>query len=455
MSPSPAVDPEALRDALAGDVVAPGEDAWDGARQAWNLVADQRPALVVLAATPADIAATVRFARANGLRVAPQSTGHGAASLGDLAGAILLRTGRLSGVAIDADARTAQVGAGARWGDVVAAAGESGLAAMHGFAGGVGVAGYTLGGGLGWLGRLHGFASSHVRSFDIVTAGGRQRHVDAEHEPELFWALRGGGGGPVVVTSLELELLPLREAYAGSLMWPLESASEIVQAYREWIASVPDELTSTLRLMRYPPLPELPEALRGKQLVVVTLAFTGSHAEGDAQVAPLRALGPRHLDTLATVPATALGAIAGDPEGPLPGTGDSLLLDAFTAEAAAAFAELGGPGVESPFTQLEIRHLGGALRDAGAGAAGGLEADALVYAVGVPVTPEVDVALHASLAAVRERLAPWTAARGPLLTFAEQQSGLGASFTGEVAERLAGVAAHYDPDGVLLANHVD
>ncbi len=457
MSEPPAVDVEPLRKALSGDIVTSADPAWDVARQAWNLAADQQPALVVVAATADDVAATVRFARERGLRVAPQNTGHGAMSLGDLAGTILLRTSALNDIAVDPAARTAQVGAGARWRDVVAATAEHGLACLHGFSGGVGVAGYILGGGLGWLARREGFASSHVRSFDVVTAGGEHRHVDAGHDPDLFWALRGGGGNAVVVSAIEIDLFPLREVFAGTLMWPLERASEVVHAYREWIAGLPDTVTSTVRLMRYPPLPELPDPIRGRQLVVVTLAFTGSESDGNALVAPLRAIRPAHLDTLATIPASALGELAGDPPGPLPGIGDSVLLEAFAPEVAEAFVELAGPGVESPLIQFEIRHLGAALGSVNpaGGAAGALTAEAIVYGVGVPVTPEVGKAIHATLDAASARLAPWTSALAAPLTFAERQDGLRASFPPDVADRLARIGAGYDPDGLFVANHAD
>lgn len=398
----------------------------------------------------------MRFARAHDLAVAAQGTGHGATSLGDLAGAILLRTHRLAGVAVDPGARTARVQAGALWRDVVGAAGEHGLVGLHGFSGEVGVAGYVLGGGLGWLARRDGLASSHIRSFDVVTAEGEQLHVDAAREPDLFWALRGGGGGPVIVTSLELELLPLREAFAGALMWPIERAGEIVHAYRAWIAGAPDAVTSTLKLVRFPPLPDVPEPLRGRALVSVTLVFTGSETEGEALVAPLRAVAPPYLDTLATVPATALGDIAGDPPGPLAGIGGSVLLDTFPAEAADALIDLAGPDVESPLTALEVRQLGGALRSAtpDPGAAGMIEAEALVYAVGTPVTPEAGAAIRSTLDAVSERLAPWVGPRATLLSFDEQRPGLRGSFPSDVADRLASVAAAYDPDGRFLANHV-
>ena len=449
-------DLDTLRAALAGDVVAPGDAAWDEARQAWNLAADQRPALVVRAGADDDLAATLRYAAANDLRVAPQGTGHGAMPLGDLSDAILLRTGGLTGVTVDPAARTARVRAGTLWRDVAAAAGEHGLVCLHGMSGGVGVAGYTLGGGLGWLARRHGFASTHVRSFEVVTAAGEALHVDAEHEPDLFWALRGGGGGPVVVRSLEFALFPLRAVYGGALMWPIEQAGEIVHAYRAWIAGLPDTVTSTIKLVRFPPFPQVPEPLRGRALVSVGLVSSGDVGEGDELVAPLRAIAPRYLDTLGEVPAPALGELAGDPVDPVPGLGATLLLDTFTAETADAYVELAGPGADIPLVALDIRHLGGALRrpQADPGAAGAVEAEAIVYGVGVPITEEVGAAIQATHAGVRERLAPWTAARRALLTFDEADGGLRGSFPPEVADRLARVQAAYDPDGRLLANHV-
>jgi FAD/FMN-containing dehydrogenase len=456
MSDPPVVDLAPLRATITGDVVTPADAHWDAARRAWNLVADQRPALVIVADAVDDVAATVRFARANGLRVAPQSTGHGATSLGDLSGTILLRTSRLSDVGIDPAAGTARVQAGARWDGVVSAAGEHGLVCLHGMSGAVGVAGYTLGGGIGWLARRHGFAASHVRSFDVVTADGQPRHVDAEHEPDLFWALRGGGGGPAIVTGLELELFPLREAFGGALMWPIEQASEIVHAYRAWIATVPDTLTSTMKLMRFPPLPDVPEPLRGKALVAITLVLTDSEARGNQLVAPLRAVAAPYLDTLGMVPGAALGDLSGDPSDPMPGLGKGELLGAFTAEAADAYLALAGPDVESPLTALEIRHLGGALRTAtpDPGAAGPLEAEVLVYGVGVPVTPEVGAVIHTALDAVSARLAPWVDARPSLLTFDERGLGLRRLFGPDVADRLARVTAAYDPDGLFVANQV-
>ena len=449
-----------LRGAIAGTVVKPADPDWDDARAAWNLTVDQRPALVVRAAASEDIDATLRFAAAGDLRVAVQSTGHGATSLGALDGVILLRTAGLDEVLVDPDARTARVQAGALGRHVTAAAAPHGLVWPHGLSKGVGVGGYLLGGGIGWLSRSHGFASSHVRSLEVVTADGERHVVDAEHEPELFWALRGGGGGQAIVTTFELELFELRDAFAGSMFWPIEHAGELVHAYRAWTAAAPDAVTSTLKLVRFPPLETIPQPLRGQAFVVITLAFAGAEAEGAELVAPLRAVAKPYLDTIATIAASELGDISGDPQDPTPGLGRAVLLDTFTAEAADAFLELGGPNADTPLISLEIRHLDGALRSSGGsstadpGAAGPLDSEVLIHAAGAATTPQATSAVRAAFDAMSDRLAPWIGARRTLLAFDEEGPGLRSAFTDPVADRLARATARYDPDGRLLANHV-
>jgi FAD/FMN-containing dehydrogenase len=456
MNSSPRIDTGALRTEIKGGIVAPEDPAWDQARQAWNLVADQHPVLVVQAGNADDVAATVRFASAAGLRVAPQCFGHGAASLGDLDHAILLRTTGMTDVSIDLDRRTATVSAGAAWRDLIGPAAEHGLVGLHGMSAGVGVTGYALGGGIGWLSRLHGLASTHIHSLKVVTADGQTRHVDADNEPELYWALRGGGGGPAVVTSMEIALFELRQAYAGTLMWPIQAAREIVHGYREWTLTAPDEVTSTIRLLRFPPLPAIPDQVRGRELVAITLAFTGSEAEGNELVSPLRALGRPYLDTLATIPAPGLAEISGDPQDPTPAIGNGLLLERFTGETADTYLELGGPDSQTPFVQLEIRHLGGALNGTSPepGAAGPLAGQALVFATGVPVDPAVRAALDSAHDALRDRMSPWIGERGALLTFDERVGTLRGAFTAPVADRLAAVTRSHDPDGLFIANHV-
>jgi FAD/FMN-containing dehydrogenase len=447
-------DLTALRAALEGDAVAPDDPGWDAARLPWNLVNDQQPALVVWAQTPDDVVHTLAHARANGLRVAVQGTGHGSSTLGDLTDTVLLRTGRMAAVTVDPEARTARVEAGAPWSAVLPVVTPHGLTALHGSSATVGAAGYTLGGGLGWLARAYGMSANHVRALDVVTADGRVLRVDAEHEPDLFWALRGGGGAHAVVVALELELVPLTEVYGGTLSWPVADAAVVVEAYRRWTETVPDTLTSVFKLSRYPPLPELPEPLRGQTLAQLTFVFDGPPAEGEALVQPMRDAAPPTIDTVGTVPAADLGQLAGDPPGPLPGVGDGLLLEALTPEAAAAYVEVAGPDVQIPLINLQLRHLGGALvvPPPGAGAASHVRGDFLLYGVGMAATPEMAGAVRATLDGIAERMRPYCAG-GPPLTFAERQPGSRASFDGATADRLAAVKATYDPEGLLVGNH--
>ena len=448
------IDVKALRDRLAGDAVVPGDSDWDAARSAWNLTADLQPAAVVLAEHAQDVAATVDFAREHGLRVAPQGPGHGAPLLPALDDVLLLRTRRMTGVEVDAGARTARVQAGALWGDVVPAAAEHGLAALHGSSGTVGVVGYTVGGGVGWLSRKHGFASNAVKRFDVITADGQARTVSADSEPDLFWALRGGGGAFAVVTALEFGLVELREVYAGQLMWPLDLAPQVVDAYREWTAAAPDDLSATVKLMRVPPIPDIPEPLRGRELVAVGMSVLGDEATCRDLVAPMRDVAPTYLDTVETIPAGGLPFVAGDPPNPVPGQGDGLLVTELPAEATDTYVELAGPGATTPLLFLELRQLGGALlqRSPDDGAAEANEGAFGCYGVGMPISPEVQQAITAALGEVKERMAPWASPKSQL-NFAEAQPGTRDSFPDATADRLARIKADYDPEGLIVGNH--
>src|SRR3954470_6935074 len=265
----PAIDIEALRSRLYGDVFGPGDEGWDAARRAWNLAVDQRPAAVALPLTDGDVVEVVNFAREEGLRVAPQGTGHGAAALASLEGTILLSTRHMRGVRIDPRSRRARVRAGAVWADVTAPASAYGLAPLAGSAHDVGVVGYSLGGGLSWLARKHGLACDRVTAIELVPADGDHVRTTAENDPELLDALRGGGGSFGVVTAMEFKLYPIESLTAGAMAWPWERAEEIFNAWREWTKTIPEDITSLCRILQVPPLPDVPEPLRGRQLVVV------------------------------------------------------------------------------------------------------------------------------------------------------------------------------------------
>ena len=340
--------PSRLASVLAGKLVIPEHAGFDEARRAFNLAIDQRPAAVVFPESPQDVAAAVLFAREFDLRVAAQGTGHNAGPLGSLEDAILLKTERMRGVSIDPARRTARVEAGTLWLEVVEAAAQHGLAALAGSSPNVGVVGYTLGGGISFLARKYGLAANHVRAVELVTADGRRVRADREHEPDLFWALRGGGGSFGVVTAIEFELFPITHAYAGILWYPIERGPEVLHAWRELTHSeqLPDELTTIGRFLNLPPLPEIPEPVRGKSFAVVEVYHLGDPADADHLLAPLRALGPSN-DTITTVPMTALHPIHMDPEQPVPYDGDGLLVDHLSTDALDAFAEAAGANAQS------------------------------------------------------------------------------------------------------------
>src|SRR5215471_15794703 len=346
---------EALRAAVAGRVFVPGEAGYDQARRAWNLVVDQRPAVVVEAGSAADVAEAVRFARAHGMRIAPQGTGHGAAPLEPLGGAMLLRTTRMRNVSIDPAARIARAEAGAVWQDVIVQAAEHGLAGLAGSSPNVGVAGYTLGGGLGWLARRYGLAANSVTAAELVTPGGDLVRADAGHESDLFWAVRGGGGGVGVLTALEMRLYPVGELYAGALFFPIGRAAEVLHAWRAWTGTVPDEVSSQGRLVRLPPAPQLPEPLRGRAFVKVEAACLGDAGTGAELTQPLRRLGPE-LDTFAAIPPSALGQLHMDPDQPVPFLGAGVFVSDFPAAAIDALVGLAGPDADTLLVSVEVGH---------------------------------------------------------------------------------------------------
>jgi FAD/FMN-containing dehydrogenase len=441
---------EDLRGRVDGELAAPGDEGWDEARQAWNLAVDQRPAAVALPESAADVVAIVTFARAHGLRVAPQGTGHGAAALGDLEDTILLKTARMRGVSVDPEARVARVEAGAVWLEVTEAAAEHGLAALAGSSPDVGVVGYTLGGGLSWLSRKYGLGTNRVRAIDVVTASGELVRTDWAEEPDLFWALRGGGGAFGVVTAIELDLFPIDQLYAGLLWFPVERAAEVLKAWRAWAATVPDEMTSVGRILQFPPIPELPEEIRGRSFVVVQAFWLGDEAEGARLLEPLRALGPA-LDTVAPTPARELWRVHMDPEQPVPGAGDGQLLDDVDDDLIDAVV---ARTVGSPLLSVELRHLGGEIARARShhGALASFEAQFALFAVGMAPVPEAKAAVEAASAALLEAVGPW-AADHTYLNFAETRRKPASLFSSASYHRLRQIKAIVDPHDTIRSNH--
>jgi hypothetical protein len=440
--------------AIAGRIATPNDPDWDEARAGWNLAADQRPEAVAFVESADDVAKTVRFAADNDLRVAGQGTGHGAVALGSLEGSILLKTERMREITVDPDTQTARVEAGVLVLELSEAAQAHGMSSMPGSSPDVGVTGYTLGGGLSWLGRRYGFACNRVRAIELVTAAGEPRTVDAENDPDLFWALRGGGGGYAIVTALQLELVPISEIYAGALVFPAELGADAVRAYRDWAAGVSDDVTSVVRFITPPPIPDVPEPIRGRPLLTIDGACIGSQADGEATVAPLRKLGETIMDTWGQIPSEGLCRIHMDPENPVPGLGHHALLSELPDEAIEAFAAAAGPESGSPLLLTELRQLGGALGrpDENGGALTHLDADFALFGVGMLMTAELGEAIDTHLDRVTEAMSPW-AVEGGYFNFAERPCDADEILPPEVCSRLVDVKRRYDPDNRIVANH--
>ncbi|GAA1331135.1 hypothetical protein GCM10009610_70180 [Pseudonocardia xinjiangensis] len=333
----------ALESAVDGPVLLPGTDEFAAECAGFNLLVVHRPAVVVGATGPQDVQAAVRFAVQHGLPVAVVCTGH--QPFEPVQGAVLITTSRMDAVEIDVAARTARTGAGAVWQQVVDAAAPAGLAPLNGSSAKVGVTGYVLGGGLSpTLGRTYGWAADHVRAIEIVTADGELRRVTATAEPELFWAVRGAKGNFGVVTAMEIDLFPVSTYFGGGLFYAGEHTEAVLRAYREWITTAPDELSSSVALLRLPPSPEVPAPLRGRLAVHVRVCFLGPAVEGERLVAPLRALAPTIIDTVMPTPYRAFASVHQDPVDPVPLRMRNALLTGLTDEVVDALVAFGGPG---------------------------------------------------------------------------------------------------------------
>jgi hypothetical protein len=440
---------------IDGRLATPSDSDWDEARAAWNLTADQRPSAVAFVESAEDVARTVRFAAQHELRVAGQGTGHGAVALGPLEETILIKTERMRGIEVDPEAQTARVEAGVLVLELSQAAQAHGLGSLPGSSPDVGVTGYTLGGGLSWLGRRYGFACNRVRAIELVGADGEARTVDRENDGDLFWALRGGGGDYAIVTALHLDLVPVSETYAGALIYPAALGADGVRVYRDWAAAVSDDVTSVVRFLRPPDLPDVPEPLRNTPLLTIDGACIGSQSEGEATFGPLlESLGEPMMSTLGQMPAEGLCRIHMDPEQPVPGLGHHKVIRELPDEAIAAFVELGDPQ-SSPLLLAELRQLGGALGrpDEDGGALTHLDAAFVMLGIGMPVTPELGQAIEDRLNSFDDVMEPWTA-DGGYFNFAERPCDADAILPASVCSRLAEVKRQWDPDGRIVGNHV-
>jgi FAD/FMN-containing dehydrogenase len=434
-------------------VAAPGEPGYEVSRA--NLIVEERPAGVVTPRSAADVQEAVRYAVAADLPVAIQATGHAYTPPAD--GALLISTREMSSVAIDPEDRTATVSAGVRAGDVITAAAEHGLAPITGASPTVGIVGLTLGGGLGPLGRAYGFAADHARSLEIVTADGSLRTASPEEEPELFWGARGSRGNLGVVTSLAVDLVPVARLYGGGLFFGASSTAAILEVYREWVATLPDTMSTSFAFLRLPPFEAIPEPIRGKFVLHVRIAYTGDAASGEALVAPLRAAAPTLIDDVREMPYTEVGTIHNDPLDPAPFVERSALLRVLEPDTVKVLLDLAGPDASPPLAIVELRQLGGALgRAPERPSAVGFRDAAYSVFMGTVGLPELVEPAHEFHTQLTDALSPWRTG-GSFVSFLSgvdtTPEAVAAAYEPADYARLQALKSTFDPANTFRINH--
>ena len=307
---TPSLDPVAVADLageVRGDLIQPGDAAYDEARGVWNGMIDRRPAVIARCRGVADVVACVRFAAEHDLLLAVRGGGHNVAGFGTCDGGLVIDLSAMRGVRVDPERRTVRAEGGATWGDLDRETQLFGLAAPGGIHSKTGIAGLTLGGGQGWLRRTHGMSCDNLVSADVVTADGRLLVASATEHADLFWALRGGGGNFGVVTSFEYRLHPIGPlvAFAGPV-YPVEETARVMAGFRDFVANAPDEVNASATWWSIPAVPAFPEAVHGQEVVILSGVYAGPPDEGEARLMPLRQLAAPMLDLSSTLPYTTL-----------------------------------------------------------------------------------------------------------------------------------------------------
>jgi FAD/FMN-containing dehydrogenase len=441
------VDAKAVRDAIGGRVYVAGESGYEPARLPFQRRLDPRPALIVEAADAGDVRTALRFAREHDLPLAVQSTGHGAVRVPD--GGLLLKTNSMASVAIDARRRVARVGGGALWSDVIAAAAPHGLAPLSGTSTSVGVTGYTLGGGTGWLSRLHGYAADSVLRFELVTADGELVTASPAERPDLFWALRGGSGNFGVVTALEFRLFPVASVYAGMAMFEPDRAAEVLAIYREWALDEPDESNTALVVAKLPPAPQLPEPVRGKRVLMLRAFHAGTAGEAERLLAPLlEAAGTPLLNGMR---ATSFADAAAMLPPPPPAISEMHIELLHEVPDPVIDAVVEG---DEAVMAIEVRHWGGVMARPGddGGPIGHRDIPFSVVVGGQAETPADGERMFAGVRKVAAKLRPHTTGAS-FLNFLGDPARTADAYTEGDYRRLRQVKAVYDPDNVFAANH--
>jgi len=445
-----------LRAGFHGELISPGDDGYEAARRVWNGAIDRRPALIARASSTADVVTAVRFARERGLPVSIRGGGHSAAGFSVADGALMLDLSAMKAIHVDPAARTVLAGPGVLWRELDVATQAEGLATTGGVDGSTGIAGLTLGGGIGYLDRLAGLTCDNLLDAAVVTAEGRVLRVRGDSHPDLFWALRGGGGNFGVVTSFTYRLHPVTEAHGGLLGYPMDRATEVLQAYRELSAGAPDRLALYAGLVTAPPAPFVPEHLRGQRVVGLIPVYFGTAGEAARALAPLRAFAPPVVDLTRPMSYREVQQLTEgfNPPGMhhyyaaewLHGLDDQTI-EALVAAAGAA---------PTPHSVIIIKRMGGAVARVPTGATPFWYRDAAHHLdIHAQWAPGGSPSPHVAWARAARQAAWRVSAGGGYVNFLGADQGpdrVRAAYGGNYA-RLAKVKAAYDPGNFFRINN--
>ncbi|GIJ20285.1 FAD-binding oxidoreductase [Micromonospora lutea] len=436
-----------------GPIFTPGQAGYASELAGYNQLVVHRPTLVVGARHPTDVVTAVRHATETGQSVGVQATGHGPSVPAD---GVLISTRRMQRIEVNPADRTVTVGAGVLAKDLMAALAPHGLVPLVGSSPDVGVVGYHLGGGIPLLGRRFGYAADRVRSLEVVTADGHQRTVTVESEPELFWAMLGCRGNFGVVTALTTEVIPLTNLVGGGLWFTGDAIAPALRSYVEWSATIPEEMSSSVLLMRMPDLDGVPEPLRGRRIAHVRIAYLGDPDTVDRLLQPLRVAAPAALDTVGEMPASGLASIHGEPPGPVTFEARNTLLNRLDPAAVDRLLDHAGTAGNDDYL-VELRHLGGAFGPSATSRAviGRRDGEFILY-TGSRLHPLTGDEAAAAQDHLHRAMLPWSTGgvtpaflSGPRVTTSQLRTG----YDDGDYRRLTGIKATWDPDNLFRINH--
>jgi FAD/FMN-containing dehydrogenase len=443
-----------LREALRGELILPGDSGYDEARSVWNGMIDRRPALIARCTGTSDVIAAIGFARSEGLAVAVRGGSHNVAGNATCDGGLVIDLSPMKGVRVDSQARTVRAQGGLTWRELDAETQAFGLATTGGLVSATGVAGFTLGGGIGWMMRKYGLACDNLISADLVTADGLIVHAGESENAELLWGLRGGGGNFGVVTEFEFRLYPISQVYGGLVAWPAEKGPEILKFWREWSLTAPDEVCTMVAFLHAPPEPFVPPELVGQPIFGIACCHLDPEGSAEDDLRALRDLQPA-VDVLGPMPYAAIQGMfdAGSPRGSRNYWRSGYVRELTDAAIDRIYAAV--PGIPHPMGQLHIHQMGGALARVpqGATAFGSRDVPFLMNFIALWLDESEDEKNIAWCKDASDAMARFgTGNRYVNFLADEGEAGVESAYEAETLTRLQGLKAKYDPTNFFQLN---